>query len=118
VFPTPLASKVRQQLTGRAVCCLLAAVCWLAQTAIALGGCVCGSFFLLFLAITLCLPLCACLHLPCTGPCIGMDTACSSSLVATHLGHRALLDGETTASGGLGLGLGLWLGLLLSGAGL
>ena len=34
-----------------------------------------------------------------TGPCIGMDTACSSSLVATHLGHRALLDGETSASG-------------------
>lgn len=33
------------------------------------------------------------------GPCIGMDTACSSSLVAAHLGHRALLDGETSASG-------------------
>lgn len=33
------------------------------------------------------------------GPCVGMDTACSSSLVAAHLGHRALLDGETSASG-------------------
>ena len=41
-----------------------------------------------------------CPHIATAGPCIGMDTACSSSLVATHLGHRALLDGETTASGG------------------
>lgn len=32
------------------------------------------------------------------GPCIGMDTACSSSLVATHLAHRGLLDGETSAA--------------------
>ena len=38
-------------------------------------------------------------HRPFAGPCIGMDTACSSSLVAAHLGHRALLDGETSASG-------------------
>ena len=32
------------------------------------------------------------------GPCIGMDTACSSSLVATHLAHRGLLNGETSAA--------------------
>lgn len=28
-----------------------------------------------------------------------MDTACSSSLVAAHLGHHALLSGETRVSG-------------------
>jgi acyl transferase domain-containing protein len=39
------------------------------------------------------------------GPCIGMDTACSSSLVATHLAHRGLLDGETSAAVAAGVNL-------------
>ena len=34
-----------------------------------------------------------------------MDTACSSSLVATHLAHRALLDGETSAAVAAGVNL-------------
>ena len=34
-----------------------------------------------------------------------MDTACSSSLVGTHLAHRALLDGETTAAVSVGVNL-------------
>ena len=39
------------------------------------------------------------------GPCIGLDTACSSSLVATHLAHRGLLDGETSAALASGINL-------------
>lgn len=39
------------------------------------------------------------------GPCVGMDTACSSSLVATHLAHRGLLDGETSAAISCGVNL-------------
>ena len=39
------------------------------------------------------------------GPCIGLDTACSSSLVATHLAHRGLLDGETSAALASGVNL-------------
>ena len=34
-----------------------------------------------------------------------MDTACSSSLVATHLAHRGLLDGETSAAVAAGVNL-------------
>ena len=34
-----------------------------------------------------------------------MDTACSSSLVATHLAHRGLLDGETSAALASGINL-------------
>lgn len=32
------------------------------------------------------------------GPCISTDTACSSSLVATHLAHKGLLLGESSAA--------------------
>lgn len=39
------------------------------------------------------------------GPCVAMDTACSSSLVATHLAHRGLLDGETSAALASGINL-------------
>ena len=39
------------------------------------------------------------------GPCVAMDTACSSSLVATHLAHRGLLDGETSAALASGVNL-------------
>ena len=41
----------------------------------------------------------------CAGPCIGLDTACSSSLVATHLAHKGLLDGETSAALASGVNL-------------
>ena len=34
-----------------------------------------------------------------------MDTACSSSLVGTHLAHRGLLDGETSAAVSAGVNL-------------
>lgn len=34
-----------------------------------------------------------------------MDTACSSSLVATHLAHRGLIDGETSAAVAAGVNL-------------
>ena len=44
-------------------------------------------------------------HKVTAGPCIGLDTACSSSLVATHLAHRGLLNGETTAAVAAGVNL-------------